>query len=196
MSATLQSDSGDNGGSGEVHIPEPRYLVVGRILRPHGVRGELRVEVITGYPERLEQHRFFYLAAQDSPESVQRYPVEKSRLRGKVILLKLGGYDDRNAAEALRGMLVLIPIDEAAPLEEGEYYHFQIVGLAVETETGHPLGRVVGVLETGANDVYVVHGSLGEVLVPAIEEVVLEINPEAGRMVVHVLPGMLAEDGG
>jgi 16S rRNA processing protein RimM len=171
-------------------MPEPRYLAVGRILRPHGVRGELRVEVITGSPERLNQHAYFFLASPDHPEAVRRYPVEKMRLHRGRLLLKLGGCDDRNGADELRGMLVQIPIEEAAPLEEGEYYHFQLLGVRVETEDGEWLGQVVKVLETGANDVYVVRGSRGEMLLPAVDELVLELDLESKRMVVHLLPGM------
>jgi 16S rRNA processing protein RimM len=176
-------------------MPEPRYLTVGRILRPHGVRGELRVEVITGSPERLDQHAYFFLASPDHPEAVRRYPVEKMRLHRGRLLLKLGGCDDRNGADELRGMLVQIPIEEAVPLEEGEYYHFQLLGVRVETEDGEWLGQVVKVLETGAHDVYVVRGSRGEVLLPAVDELVLELDLDSKRMVVHLLPGMWAEGG-
>ena len=150
--------------------------MVGRVSRPHGVRGEVRVEIVTGYPERLAQHAHFYLAYPDSPATVQRHPVEGLRFHREALLLKLGGCDDRNGAEELRGMLVQVPTEEAVPLEEGEYYHFQIIGAAVETESGETLGRVVEVLETGANDVYVVRGPRGEVLVPAIESVVRELE--------------------
>jgi 16S rRNA processing protein RimM len=154
----------------------------------------VRVEIVTGYPERLAQHAHFYLARPDS-DAVQRYPVEGLRFHRGTLLLKLGGCDDRNKAEELRGMLVQIPTKEAMPLEEGEYYHFQIIGAAVETESGEALGRVVEVLETGANDVYVVRGPRGEVLVPAIESVVRELDPDAKRVVIRPLPGMLDEPG-
>jgi 16S rRNA processing protein RimM len=167
---------------------------VGRVLRPHGVRGEVRVEILTGYPERLEQHTSFCLARPASPEAVCRYPVERSRLHQHMLLLKLGGCDDRNAAEALRGMLVQIPVEEAAPLEEGEYYLYQLVGVQVETEDGEQLGQVTEVLETGANDVYVVQGPRGEVLLPAIEDAVLELDLESRRLVVRLIPGLLGED--
>jgi 16S rRNA processing protein RimM len=184
------------GGSGETSMPEPRYLAIGRVLRPHGVRGELRVEIVTSYPERLGQHAYFCLARPDLPEAVQRYPVEKLRWHRGALLLKLGGCDDRNAAEELRGMLVQIPIEEAVPLEEGEYYYFQLIGVGVETEGGELLGRVVEVLETGANDVYVVRGPHGEVLLPAVDDVVLDLDLESRRMVVRLLPGILVEDEG
>jgi 16S rRNA processing protein RimM len=161
------------------------------VLRPHGVRGEVRVEIMTGYPERLSQHPHFLLAPPTSPEDVTRYPVERVRLHGKVALVKLGGCDDRNTAELLRGMWVQIPVENAVPLEEGEHYHFQIIGLEVETDEGEHLGQIVDVLETRANDVYIVQGPEGELLVPAIDDVVLDLDSKARRMVIHVLPGMM-----
>jgi 16S rRNA processing protein RimM len=193
MGASTQRDNVDDGGSGEVHAPEPRYLVVGRVLRPHGVRGELRIGITTDHPERLVQHAHFYLAHPDSPEEAQRYSVEKIRQHKEIALLKLEGCDDRNEAEALRDLLVQIPLEEAVPLEEGEYYHFQLVGVRVETEDGEWLGQVAEVLETGANDVYLVRGPRGEILLPAIADVVLELDLEAMRMVVRLLPGILGE---
>jgi 16S rRNA processing protein RimM len=154
----------------------------------------LRVEIITDYPERLEQHTCFYLASPDSPEAARRYPVEKLRQHRGALLLKLGGCDDRNSADELRGMLVQIPLEKAVPLEEGEYYHFQLIGVRVETESGKWLGQVVEVLETGANDVYVLRGPRGEVLLPAVEEVIRELDLESKRMVVRPLPGMLEDE--
>ena len=168
--------------------------MVGQVRRPHGLRGELRVEVITDYPDRLGQHACFYLASPNTPEAVQRYPVEGMRMHKDTLLLKLGGCDDRNTAETLRDMLVQVLIEDAIPLEEGEYYHFQLIGVKVETETGEKLGQVVEVLDTAAHDVYIVRGARGEVLLPAVEEVVLVLDLEAGEMVVHLLPGMLGED--
>ncbi|MCS7040911.1 MAG: ribosome maturation factor RimM [Caldilineales bacterium] len=163
-------------------------MTVGRILRPHGVRGEVRMEILTGYPERLSLHRVFYLGPQAQP-----YPVESIRFHQGAALIKLAGCDNRNAAETLRGLLVQIPLEDAVPLEEGEYYYFQVVGLEVFTEAGECLGRVMEVIETGANDVYVVHGPRGELLVPAIGQVVQSIELAAGRMVITPLPGMLDE---
>ena len=193
MGAATRRDNGNRRGSGEARRPEPRYLLIGQVLRPYGVRGELRVEIVTDYPERLSQHAHFYLAHPSSPASVRRYLVERARIHRDVLLLKLGGCDDRNSADELRGMLVQIPIEEAVPLEEGEYYLFQLIGVQVETESGEWLGRVVEVIETGANDVYVVRGPRREILLPAVDEVVLALDLESRRMVVSMLPGLLAE---
>ncbi len=180
------------GGSGlPGRQPEPRYLAIGRVARPHGVRGELRVEVLTDYPEWVEQRAYLYVGP-----THQRYALERVRLHQDVLLLKLEGCDDRDAAEALRGALIEVPVEDAIPLDEGEYYHFQLVGLQVVTETNEILGEVVEVmtLPKNANEVYVVHGPLGEILLPAIEDVVVSLDVDAGQIVVRPLPGLLDYD--
>ena len=177
-----------------MRAPEPRYLVVGRILRPHGVRGELRVEVLTSFPEQVGRHKYLYLAHPQTPDVAERYLAEAARMHGQVLLLKLGGTDNRDTADELRGMLVEIPREQAVKLAEGEFYQYQVVGLRVETEQGTWLGQLIEVLETGANDVYIVVGPFGEVLLPAVAEVVRRIDIEQGLMVVHLLPGLLADE--
>jgi 16S rRNA processing protein RimM len=109
-------------------------------------------------------------------------------------LLKLQGCDDRSTAETLRGYLVQIPIEQAIPLEEGEFFEHQIVGLQVWTSAGEHLGRVEEILYTGANEVYVIRSpqpGRAELLIPAIEDVVLEIDPQAGRLVVELIEGLV-----
>jgi 16S rRNA processing protein RimM len=151
------------------------------------------MEILTDYPERIPQHRYLYLARPATPDDVAPYPLEAVRPHKGVLLIKLGGCDDRDAAERLRGMLVQIPFAEAVPLEEGEYYHFQLEGVDVETDSGEWLGRVAEVLEAGAHDVFLVRGPRGEVLLPSVEDVVLQLDLEAGKMIVHLLPGMVEE---
>ncbi len=153
----------------------------------------MRVEILTDYPERLVQHDYLYLAHPQSPDEVEVYALESVRPHKGILLIKLGGCDDRDAAEEFRGMLVQIPLEEAVPLEEGEYYYFQLIDMDVETETGEWLGRVADVVEAGAHDVYIVRGPRGEILLPAIEDVILELDTERREMVVHLLPGMLEE---
>ncbi len=181
-------------GSGDRDGPEPSYVVLGRVRRPHGVRGEIRVEIITDYPERVAMHDHLYLAPPGRSDHAERCQVESVRPHKGVLLIKLAGYNDREAADGLRGMLVQLPVEEAVPLEEEEYYYFQLEGVEVETETGEYLGRVIEVLEPGAHDVYLVEGPRGEILIPAIEDVILELDLEMGKMLVRPLPGMLKED--
>ncbi len=170
--------------------PEPRYLAVGRILRPHGVRGELRAEVLTDYPEHIPALRTLYIGKGHHP-----YTLSGVRFHQDAMLLTLEGCTTRDAAEALRGSLVEIPMTDAVPLGEAEYYHFQVIGMQVETDTGDVLGHIVDVLTApGANDVFVVHGAQGEILIPVIEDVVINLDVEAGRALIHMLPGLLGEE--
>jgi 16S rRNA processing protein RimM len=166
---------------------EPRFLVVGRVIKPHGVRGEVRVEMHTDLPERFSWLETIYVDI-NNPRPVE---VEGVRFHQSWALLKLVGYDDRDAAERLRSQWLLVPEEQGIPLEEGEYYLYQVVGLGVFTEEGQRLGELVEVLETKANNVFVVRGERGEALIPDIEEVVREIDFESGRVIVHLLPGLV-----
>jgi 16S rRNA processing protein RimM len=192
MNEARQPDNNPQ-GSGEKQNPEPSYVVVGVVRRPHGIRGEIRMEILTDYPERIPEHPYVYLAPPATPDDATRYPVEVVRAHKGVLLIKLGGCDDRDAAEELRGMLVQIPFEEAMPLEEGEYYHFQLEGMDVETDAGEWLGQVAEVLEAGAHDVFLIRGPRGEVLLPSVENVIVQLDLEARKMIVHMLPGMLGE---
>lgn len=170
--------------------PEPRYLAVGRILRPHGIHGELRVEILTDYPEHLAAVPTLYVGAEHRP-----YSLSGVRFHQRAMLLTLEGCTTRDDAEALRGSLVEIAVTDAIPLEEDEYYHFQVIGMQVETDAGAVLGHIVDVFTApGANDVFVVHGPQGEILLPVIEDVILKLDVKAGRVLVHMLPGLLGEE--
>ena len=109
------------------------------------------------------------------------------------MLLKLADVPDRNAAESLRGKEITIRREDAVALPEGRFYWHQVIGLTViHASTNQVFGRVTDIVETGANDVYVVRPEQGrEILVPAIKDVVKEIDPENGRMLIEPLPGML-----
>ncbi|MBS1253309.1 MAG: Ribosome maturation factor RimM [Anaerolineales bacterium] len=167
---------------------EPRFLAVGQVMKPHGVRGEVSVEILTDFPGRFALLERVYLN-EDDPRPV---PLESVRFHKGRALLKLGGYDDRTAVEILRGEMVLVPIDEAMPLEPDQYYQDDLIGLEVWTVDDEYLGDVVEVLETGANDVFIVDGGdPGEILLPAIEQVVQWIDLEENRMVVELMEGLI-----
>ncbi len=170
--------------------PEPLYLVVGKILRPHGIRGELRMEIMTDYPERLVPGRMVYLGEEHRP-----FEIEAVRQHQGLLLLKLKRCNDRTMAEGFQNALVYVRLTDAVPLEEGEYYHFQLIGMRVETEGGEYLGEIAEVLDAqGANDVYVVQGPRGELLIPGIREVVRVLDVAARRMVIFPMPGLLDEE--
>jgi len=115
----------------------------------------------------------------------------QARTHKNLVLLRLEGVESRDQAEALRGKTVCIPRDQARPLEEGRYYDFQLVGMAVYDEAGALIGRLKDVLRTPANAVYVVEAGGREVLIPAVREFVREVDVEGRRMVVRLIPGML-----
>lgn len=165
---------------------EPRYLAIARIVRPWGLRGELKAEILTEDPNRFEQLETVYLGARFEP-----YGLESARLHKNAVRLKLAGCDDPDAAEALRGVWVYVAPKDALPLEEDEYWVYQIVGLEVWSIEGEHLGVVSEVLETSANDVYVVRGGGKECLLPALEDVILEIDLDEGRMLVALPEGLV-----
>jgi 16S rRNA processing protein RimM len=147
--------------------------------------------VLTDFPRRFASTaRVFLSAGGPSGTSRQAFTVQRARLQGHFVLLKLEGLDTRAAAERWRNALVDVPAEERVPLPRGHYFWEDIIGLTVRTEDGEELGRVREILETGANDVYVVDTERGELLVPAIKDVVKRIDPEQGEMVVELLEGM------
>lgn len=176
----------ENGSAERDPQAEPRFLIVGQVRAPHGVRGEVRVQVLTDFPERFRPGAEIWVG----PER-RRYTIQKARFDEGDALIKLAGLDDRNAVEMLRGAEVSVPVEQAMPLPDGTFYVHQIVGLRVWTDAGEPLGTVSDVLSLPANDVYVVDTPQGEVWLPAIADVVLSIDLAQGRMTVHLLPGLV-----
>lgn len=172
----------------------PPFLLLGRVLRPHGIRGELRVEVLTAHPERIVPEQRLYLGPDPSDVSAARlYTVAQSRRHQQYLILQLRGVSDRSAADLLREQYVMVALEDAIPLEDDEYYLFQVIGLDVITAQGEALGRVIDVIETGANDVFVVRGPRGEVLLPVIDECVQDIDLDKGTITVHLMEGLLGE---
>jgi 16S rRNA processing protein RimM len=163
-------------------------LEVARVLRPWGVRGEVKVVILSSRPEDIAPGRQVYVG-----EDRRACAIQGARAQGDHLIVKLAGYSTPEQAEALRGLYLYIDRGSASPLRPREYYRHQIIGLAVVTLEGADLGKVEEILETGAHDVYVVHGPRGEVLLPARVEVIHDIDLASGVMRVSLLPGLLAE---
>jgi len=170
------------------HEPELRYLAIGRVVRAHGVRGELSVAVLTDFPERFEATDWVYVGNQFEAEA---YRLEKYRWHKKNVLLTLAGVTDRTQAEQLKGQFIQVPLEEAVPLPEGDYYLYQLTGLQVITVDNTVLGTVTTIIETGANDVYVVDDGLRELLLPAIPDVVKSVDLDKGQIVVELIDGLI-----
>jgi 16S rRNA processing protein RimM len=149
----------------------------------------VRAEVLTGFPERFSLLREVHVGPGRKP-----YRLQSARLHKGNVVLKLEGVDDPGQAAGLRGELLYVPLAEAMPLGEHEYYHYQILGLDVYTTGGRHLGAISDILETGSNDVYVVHADSQEVLIPALADVVQEVDLEHRRLIVTLPPGLLEEE--
>lgn len=171
---------------------ETEWATIGQVVALFGVRGELKVRSLTDIPGRFEQLEAVYLG----PER-RRYGVEHVRpYKGEMVILKLAGIEDANAAEALRQQRLLIPLGELAELPPDSYYQHDILGLAVLLLDGHLLGHIVDILETGSNDVYTVQGADGkQVLIPAMKAVIKQIDLRRRTMYIDPLPGLLEPAG-
>jgi 16S rRNA processing protein RimM len=175
-----------------VTVPDG-YLAVGYITGVHGLRGELKVELYTDFPERFSPGTMLFLS-----EALEEVTVVAARLHKQSLLLRLEDVQSREEAEALRGEWLFVPETEAVELEAGAYWVHDIIGLTVQTVAGQPLGVVKEVLFTGANEVYVVEtppeiNQGQDLLLPATEEVIQAVDLEGGRMTVQLLPGLLDE---
>jgi 16S rRNA processing protein RimM len=192
VAAERQPSVKDPGSGEQRRASEPRFLAVGQIVGAHGICGELKVKLLTQDPQRFGKLERV-LVGLEGQEPVP-WPLEAYRLHKGQALLKLAQCNDRNTAETLRGYLVLVPLEEAIPLEEDEYYEHQIVDLDVWTVTGEHLGQVVDILYTGANEVYIVRPvdpHRREILIPAIADVIVKVDLEASRLVVELPAGLL-----
>jgi 16S rRNA processing protein RimM len=158
--------------------------VVGRVLRAWGIRGDLKIAPFTDRPEDF----LLYQSVLVGPQR-QRYDVKGFRPYQGNWLLHLIGVESRSDAEALHGQEILIETAQR-PRQEGEFYAREVIGLKVRSIAGEELGEVVEILVTGANDVYVVKGPRGEILLPARVEVIKGIDVETGVMTVELLPGL------
>ena len=165
-------------------VAPPEFLIVGRILAPWGIKGEVKVEVITDFPERFAPRNLVYLNSQP-------YAIESCRPHKQFLVLKLAAIDSVDAAEKLRGGDLTIPRAELPELPEGQYYIFQLIGLDVVTTEGKRLGQVTDIMTTASNDVYIVEGKRGEILIPAIEDVVKSIDLKKGTITIEEIEGLL-----
>jgi 16S rRNA processing protein RimM len=163
------------------------FLTVGRILRPHGIRGKIEILPLTDSPSRFKSGSTFLLEPPiDDRDSVTLTDIGKKKDR---LTAKVEGVDDRNGAEALAGCELLIPVSEGEKPADS-FWHHEIIGALVVTDEGVELGRVVEIIETGANDIYAV-GEDRKFLIPALKEIILEIDLDKKLIKIKPLPGLL-----
>ena len=161
------------------------FITIGEIISPWGVEGQLKVKVITDFPERFSPQAKVYINCQ--PMTIKSAIWQKDR-----VIIKLGNIDSAQEAQRLQGQPIEIPYSQLRHLPEGQYYYFQLIGLEVWTTQGEPLGNITEVLTAESNDNYVVSGAKGEILIPAIEDVVKSIDLKNRRIVIEAIEGLLS----
>jgi 16S rRNA processing protein RimM len=169
-----------------VSLAPESFLAVARIVGAHGIKGEVRAEIITDFPERLKQTPRLYRGEGHVPVDLERARLEKHGA-----ILKLAGVGTRDEAESLRGQILYVPEAEAVALPGDSYFWHQIIGLSVRSDDGDELGEVADIMQTGSNDVYVVRSDSRELLLPAIKDVVQDIDLAAGVITVHLMEGLV-----
>ncbi len=167
----------------------PEFLVVGRVVRPHGVRGALVIEELSSLIQSVTPNARILLGTPPVEVIVEELRPHRDRY-----LLTIRDCSSREQAEQYRGLEIQLSFDDVEPLPEGEFYYWQIIGLTVRTLDGQTLGEVVQILETGANDVYIVRSpDQKELLIPAIAQVVQQVDLDAGLLIVDLLPGLITD---
>jgi 16S rRNA processing protein RimM len=170
-----------------VTMKESLLVPIGKVTKAHGVLGALKVFAYGETFARVEAgQRLFAMESGGQ----RQLTLAGLRAQNRGWIVEFEEVSGREQAEALTGSEIFIERDLLAVLPEGEYYHFQLIGLSVETKDGRSLGTLTAVLETGSNDVYVVEGGGKEVLVPAIEEVVSEVDLRSGKIIVDLPEGL------
>jgi 16S rRNA processing protein RimM len=167
-----------------------RLVVIGEITRPHGLRGEVRVVPLTDDPERFEglSDCVLWDASRDERETRR---VITARRHGDVVLLGLAGCTSPEGAETLRGRLVAVPEAAALPLAPGQFYPWQLEGALVVTEDGREVGRFAGVEPSPGQDLWIVRAEDREHLIPAVADIVAEVDVARGRVVIRPPEGLL-----
>ena len=164
-------------------------LKVGVITTTHGVRGEVKVYPTTDEPERFLDLEYVLL---DTGKELRRLDIKNVRFFKNLVILKFDGIDNINDIEKYKGRDLWIPREEAQELDEDEYYIADLLGMKVLLEDGSEFGTLKNVMETGANDVYIVDSvEHGEVLLPAIKECILDVDIVTNTMTVHLMKGLL-----
>lgn len=173
-------------------MAEERMLNVGKIVNTHGVRGEIKIWPQTDFPDvrfRKGSRLLAYPPEKGEPIEVE---VQSAREQNNLFYLKLTGFDNINDVEKFKGWELKVSGEDRVPLEEGEYYVRDIVGCSVVTEEGETLGTIADILSPGANDVWVVKRPKGkELLLPVIDDVVLDVDTAGKTVKVRLMEGLL-----
>ena len=164
---------------------ELEFITIGQILAPWGTKGKLKVKVATDFPQRFTPSSTVYV-------NRQSMTIDSAEWHKGSVIIKLNTIDSIEAAQRLKGQPLEIHRSQLKPLPEGQYYHFQLIGLEVWTTQGELLGNIAEILTAESNDTYIVHGTQGEILIPAIEDIVKSIDLNEGHIIIEPIEGLLS----
>ncbi|MCR4923649.1 MAG: ribosome maturation factor RimM [Lachnospiraceae bacterium] len=168
---------------------EDRFQV-GIISSAHGVKGEVKVFPTTDDIRRFKKLKEVIMTCKGEEKTIE---LEGVKLSNQMVILKLKGIDDRDSADRLRNLPLFVDRKDAVKLKKDEYFVADLIGIEVYDDSSELLGSLVDVIFTGANDVYVIEEKgkdEGQLLIPAIKECILSVEPEANRMTVHLMEGL------
>jgi len=177
-------------GDRQNHELTQDHVMIGEVVKPHGIRGEVKVYSYSERPENFKQYTKIVLQ-QPAGNGRRLYKIVKSRPHGKLAILQLEGVATREAAEALQGSTVWLEKDDFPELAGDEYYWHQLEGRMVVTESGRELGRVSKLFSTPAHDIMVVTGAGHEYLIPVKGEIIRQVDQEAGKIIISAPAGLL-----
>jgi len=161
------------------------FITIGEILAPQGVKGKVKVKIETDFPQHFASGSKIYI-------NRQPITIDSTEWHNEKLIIKLNAIDSFEDAQKLRGKTIEIPRSQIHPLPEGQYYHFQLIGLEVWTVQGELLGNITEILTAESNDSYIIHGAKGEILIPAIEDVIKSIDLDKGCLVIEPIEGLLS----
>lgn len=170
-------------------LNETEWATIGKVVAPFGIRGEVKVLSLTDIPNRFAELEVIYLGSDHIP-----YPIKSVRpYKGDMVVLKLAGIEDATTVETIRNLDLSIPLSQLAPLPPDSYYQHDIIGLEVVTIDGQNVGKIVNIMVTGSNDVYIIKGKVAgrEILIPAIKDVIKQVDLIRKMMYIEPMKGLL-----
>lgn len=185
----IDSPDKSEASTGLPETGKPAYVAIGKLTRPHGIHGEMFLEILTDFPERLKPGGLVFTGDQYNPHVFSSLRSHKNGL-----IVAFDGYDDPETVGKLRNQFVFVQSKDIPPLPEGEYYHHELLGSRIMTLDDQELGELIQILQTGANDVLVVQTpSKAEILIPYIDEIVRMIDLEKGVILIDPIPGLIPD---
>lgn len=166
-----------------------KYLEIGQIVNTFGIKGMVKVKPFTDNIERFDELEKVYI---ENKKGKKEYEIEEVKYHKNMVLIKFKGIENPEDANLLRESYLLVDRANEKPLEEGTYYIVDMIGLDVYTDENQLLGKLEDIFNTGSNDIYVVKNELGkQILLPAIDDVLKEIDMDNKKVIVHLIPGLI-----